>query len=207
MGLFNKKIVKNFTKERYMALVRSHPRLKEERTHIYIMLILTLISLSFLGIFAINPTLTTIFELNRKLKDSEFVSDTLKIKIANLSSLNTEYEALINTWPLVAYAVPEHPEAVKLFGQLQAIAEISNTTITDLRSSSLDLPKSNSKKTIIPKSDSFVFNVTAKGSKDNLTQFANLVLNFDRIIRLESISYNNESQESITIQGRVFFTL
>lgn len=188
-------------------MVKSHPILKEERTQVYIMLILTLVSLSFLGIFAINPTLTTIFELNRKLADSEFVSSTLKVKIANLSSLNAQYDALLNTWPLVGKAVPENPEVVRLLGQLQAIAKTSNVTLTDLRSSSLDLPKSQAKKTTLPKSESFVFTVIAKGDKDNLMRFASLVFNFDRVVALESISYNNESEESLTIQGRVFYIL
>lgn len=207
MGLFSKQTFKDFTKERYMMMVKSHPILKEERTQVYIMLILTLVSLSFLGIFAINPTLTTIFELNRKLADSEFVSSTLKVKIANLSSLNAQYDALLNTWPLVGKAVTENPEAVRLLGQLQAIAKTSNVTLTDLRSSSLDLPKSQAKKTTLPKSESFVFTVIAKGDKDNLMRFASLVFNFDRVVALESISYNNESEESLTIQGRVFYIL
>lgn len=207
MGLFNKQILKDFTKERYMAIVKSHPNLQEERAQIYTMLILTLVSLSFLGIFAINPTLTTIFELNRKLDDSEFVSDSLKAKIANLSSLNTEFDALTNTWPLVENAVPENPEAARLLGQLQAIAKTSNVTLTDMRSSSLDLPKSQVKKTTLPKSDSFVFSITAKGDKDSLIRFADLVLSFDRVVTLESISYSNEAEESLTVKGRVFFTL
>jgi len=207
MALFNRYILKDFTKERYLALARSYPKLSEERTQIYIMLILTFISLSFLGMFAINPTLTTIVELNKKLSDSEFVSNALKTKIDNLSSLNTQYEALANTWPIVNLAAPNTPEAVMLLGQMQAIAKESNVQLIDLGASTVELSKPATKKTLLPKAVSFAFFVTAIGEKNNLIQFTKLVANFDRVVALESISYSNEEEESVNITGRVFFTL
>ncbi len=207
MGIFNRFVVKNFTKERYMSLVRSHPRLTEERTQIYLILIMTFLSLSFLGLFAISPTLTTIVELNRKLADSEFVNTNLKTKLSNLSSLNTQYEALANTWPVVDNAVSDNPKNVQVVGQFQTIAKESQVTITDIETFTVELSKNIEKKPIIPKAAYYVFTITAIGEKNNLLPFVKSVINFDRVVQIESISYANEETQSVTIRGRLFFTL
>lgn len=207
MRLLNKNIVRNFTKERYMSIVRSHPRLTEERTQMYMMLILTFLALSFLGIFAINPTLTTMVELNRKLQDSEFIHTSLTKKIDNLSSLNTQYDTFSNTWPVVSDAVPDDHQAAKLLGQIQTAANNSGILITDLQTFTSEILKNPQRMSIIPKQSSFAFSVTAEGQKENLMNFVDLVSNFNRVVALEEINYTNLENESITVKGRVFFTL
>jgi Tfp pilus assembly protein PilO len=206
MALFNRFIIKDFTKERYLALVREHPRLGEEKVHIYIMLSLTFAALSFLGMFAINPTLTTIVELNKKLSDSEFVNQALKTKISNLSSLNTQYEALMNTWPIVDAAVPNDPRVVAVLGQIQAIAKVSNVQLSVIQSFEVELTNNIIRKSALPKEASYVFTITAEGSKENLLQFVKTVSGFDRIVAIEAINYSNEEKQSVTIRARTFFS-
>lgn len=206
MSLFNKSTVKNFTKERYMSIVRSHPKLTEEKAQMYIMLFLTFLSLSFLGIFAINPTLTTIAELKRKLEDSEFINESLTKKVSNLSSLNTQYDNLSGVWSIVSDAVPNNPQAVKLLGQIQSIANESGVSITDLQSATVEISKVSRKKPI-PKQSSFEFTVSAEGQKENLASFVNIMANFNRLVAIEEINYTNIENEAVTIKGRVFFTI
>lgn len=204
MALFNKFVLKDFTKERYLALANAYPRLKEEKTQIYLMLSLTFISLSFLGIFAINPTLTTIVELNKKLDDSIFVSHSLETKIENLSSLNTQYEYLSDTWPLVNRAIPGTPQVVPVLGQIQTIAKNNNVTLTDLQSYQVDLTKNIIQSKYI-KAASFVFSATVTGPRDNLLQFVKAISRFDRVIAIESINFLNEGSQSVTIRAQAFF--
>ena len=207
MAIFHRFIIKDFTKERYLSLVRAHPVLSEERTQIYLMLIITFLSLSFLGLFAINPTLTTIVELNRKLSDSEFINTSLKTKIANLSSLNAQYEALTNTWPIVENAVPNDPRVAMILAQIQAIAKDSKVTLRELQSLTVEIPHFTNKKSILPKEASYVFTVTAQGSKEQLILFVKTLSGFDRITAIETINYANEEIESVTVRGQIFFTL
>lgn len=190
-----------------MSLVRAHPRLTDEWTQVYIMLTLTFLTLSFLGIFAINPTLTTMVELNRKLKDSEYVQESLKTKIANLSSLNTEYQALDNIWPVVDRAVPNEPEAVTVFAQIQAIAKNSGVNVKELQTFTVELDNLYVKKKLFPQESSYIFTVTAVGIKNNLIQFVKQIASFDRIVAIEAINYANENPESVTVRGRIFFVL
>ena len=207
MPVFNKFVIKDFTKERYLSLVRAHPKLGEEKTQIYLMLILTFLSLSFLGIFAINPTLTTIVELNRKLEDSKFVNEALKTKTANLSSLTTQYQALNNTWPIVNAAVPSNPQVTVLIGQLKTLAQDNNVQLVDLQSYEVELANSLTKENPFPKQASYVLSMTAEGTDQSLLAFTKAVSNFNRVLTVEEINFTNEEKLSVTIRARAFFIL
>lgn len=68
----NKDLLKN-TKIKYLQLL---PNLKGEKTQKFTTLILTFFALSFFGLLAINPTISTISELNKELEDNKFVDQS-----------------------------------------------------------------------------------------------------------------------------------
>ncbi len=203
MALFRKTFIKDFTKERYMALVRAYPRIKEEKTQRYIMLILTFLSLSFLGIFAISPTLNTIAELNKKLEDSEFVNNALKSKLNNLSSLNSQYESMASGLSAVHAVVPDTPHVPKLLAQVQSVAKDTGVAITNLQSYQVDLTKQ--KNTLQPVGTQFIFTLTAEGSLDSLLQFTKLLSTMDRAVTIESLNFTNEQKQRLTIRGSAYY--
>src|SRR3989344_8503364 len=86
------------------------PDLKKEKTQKYSSIIFSLISLSFFGLFAINPTLSTIAKLKKELSDAKFVDSELAEKIANLSSLQEKYNIVEQDIPFVLAAVPKNPQ-------------------------------------------------------------------------------------------------
>jgi Tfp pilus assembly protein PilO len=206
MAFFNHYPIKDFAKERYLELVRSHPKLAEEKTQLYIMLILTFSSMSILGAFAINPTLTTIAELNRKLSDSTYVNEALQTKVSNLSSLNSQYQLRINEWSILESAVPNDPKVVMVLGQLRTIAANSNVVITDLQSYEVEISNPDKKKPPVPRNASYIVSVTAEGNQDNLSAFVKNFASSNRISAIEEISYFNEDNESVNIRARLFFT-
>ena len=65
-------------KEKYLGFL---PDLKKEKTQKYSSIIFSLVSLSFFGIFAINPTLSTIAKLKKELSDTKFVEEQLRKNI------------------------------------------------------------------------------------------------------------------------------
>ena len=82
IGIVLKKIKNN----KYFELL---PDLKKEKTKKYSSIIFSLISLSFFGIFAINPTLSTIAKLRKELSDTKFVDEQLvKLLIFHLLRKN-----------------------------------------------------------------------------------------------------------------------
>lgn len=203
MATFKKFTMKDFSKERYLSTIRSHPIFQNEKTQIYLMLSLTFLSMSFLGIFAINPTLVTITELNKKLEDSTYANDALKTKIGNLSSLQNEYISLTNTWPLVDAAVPDDPHVIYVLGQMQAIAKETGVTVTGLQAFEVELTKGKSRN----KEASFTYSVTVQGEAQNLMQFIKTVSSFDRATTIEGIDYSNDPKTKATIRARSFFVL
>ena len=60
---------------KYREYLKLLPATKRENTKAITMLIFTFISLSVLGLFAINPTLSTIIELQKQYEESQFVHE------------------------------------------------------------------------------------------------------------------------------------
>lgn len=204
MNRSNKKMVRDFAKERYLKLVQLHPRLREEKTQKYLMLSLTFISLTFLGIFAINPTLTTITGLNKKLEDSELVSTALRTKMANLSNLNNQYQSLTNVLSVVDKAVPNMPNVTSVLAQIQIIAKDTGVKMLNIQSSKVELITANP---VSMKEKSFAFTVSIQGDMTNILQFIKVMTKFDRIITINSINYSNNEKQVVTISGKAFFLL
>jgi Tfp pilus assembly protein PilO len=167
------------------------------------MLTLTFFALSFLGTFAISPTLNTIAELNKKLADSEFVESSLKTKLDNLSSLNSQYESIAPVLPAIESAVPNPPQVPLLMAQIQKLAQDTGVTITNMQSYQVALTKE--KTSALPKGSSYIFTVTLEGSLSNLLQFVETMSTFDRVVTLESINLTNESTQRLTLRAKTFF--
>jgi hypothetical protein len=195
--------MKDFAKERYLAVVRAFPQIRQERTQIYFMLSLTFISLAFLGIFAINPTLTTIVELNKKLDDSKLANSALKTKIAHLSSLHSQYEEFTNTWPIVNAAIPDTPQVTYIVGQIQYIATATGVIVHDLEVFAVELTPQGKK---IQKEASYVISVTVAGPNQGQIQFLQALNHFNRVVSTESISFSIEDKQLLTVRLRSYFT-
>jgi len=196
--------MKDFRKARYLSLVKAYPLFKKERSQLYLLFSLTFLSLSLLGIFAFNPTITTIVELRKKLADSKFANERLKTKINNLSSLHAQYEALTNVWPVVNAAVPDEPKAAYVMGQVQAIAKATNVSIADLEVFQIELTK---KTTPLQKQkySSFTYSVTVSGSTEDQMTFLKTLSQFDRTISIESVTFSNDEKQLLTVVVRTYF--
>lgn len=194
--------MRDFAKERYLTVVQKFPILHEEKTQMYFMLSLTFLSLTFLGVFAINPTLTTITELNRKLEDSTQVQEALTTKLNNLSSLHSQYALLESSWPIVDAAVPNNPQIIYTIAQLQALAKQHGVVLIDLQTHPVQL---NSTNTTELKNLSVSLDFTAQGSRDNLLQYLSAISSFDRLLTIDTVSLAQTAQPSLSIEAAVHY--
>lgn len=190
-------------KNRYFELL---PDLKKEKTRKYSSIIFSLISLSFFGIFAINPTLSTIAKLKKELSDMKFVDQQLEKKIDNLSSLQEKYNIIEKDIPIVLAAVPENPQVPLLMGQIQAVAKEAGAEIINLQSFEVDVPgSSNNQK----KYSSFSFSTSVQGSYENLTNFISILSGMGRVISLDTLSINRQGNQpgilELNIKGTAYF--
>lgn len=178
------KFPKNISKlkdNKYIALL---PDFKKEKAQKVSSIVFSLLALSFFGLFAIEPTLSTIAKLKKDLSDSKYVNEKLLEKISNLSSLQTSYNLLQNDIPIVLAAIPQNPQLPTLMGQIQSLAKQKNVTIGNLQS--YEVEAANAKN---PNKDSYSFSfvITGKGSYADIVNFLSSLTNMQRVITIDEL--------------------
>ncbi len=181
------------------------PHFKEQKAQAFLNLILTLITFTFFGIFAISPTLSTISQLQKQLADSKFADQKLQEKIANLSSLQTSYNLLTNDIPIVLSALPENPTVPLLFAYVNATAQESHVIIDKVQSLQVELNKPKEQES---QYSSFKFSIIAEGSYQDIMNFLSSLTNFNRIVSIDNIALTKAAKtgvQQITINGIAYF--
>lgn len=199
-----KNYFENLTVKRYREYLKLLPDMQKENTRIITTLILTFTAMSFFGIFAINPTLSTIITLKKQLSDSILVNEKLATKLNNLSSLQQQYTTLSSDLPVVFDAIPKNPEAPSLMGQITSLSEEKKVQLTSLSVSEVQLtggstPQNNS---------SYAFSLQAEGSYDDLINFTKSLTQINRIININSLSVVKDAKPNILnleLTGRGYF--
>ncbi len=204
MALQNK-IFRNIKILKGSSLFESLSQFGEERTRKLTTLSFSLITLSIFGIFAINPTLSTIAGLRRELDDKKFVDQRLQEKITNLSTLYQKYAEVQNDIPIITAAVPKTPEVPTLVAIVQAVGKDSNINVTSIQTFQVEAVSQleNSKNT------TFSFSVSSEGAYQDLLRFTKSLSNSQRIISLDNISINRKTGNTgllqLDLRGSAYF--
>jgi len=169
----------------------------------YIYIILSLLSLSFFGLFAIGPTLSTISALNKEYADEQNVLRELQEKNSNLRSLNAQYLQIQSNLSLVTNAIPDSPNVSQLTRQVEVLATKNNLVLQKLDTGLLELyPAKNSNTSIF----SFMFSTTVRGSEKDINNFIAEIISIDRIIGIERLSTGRQQDDfTAAITGKAFF--
>jgi Tfp pilus assembly protein PilO len=200
-----KSIFNNLYTSKYFSNL---PDFKEKRTQAYITIALTLVALSFFGLFAITPTISTIANLQKQKEDNTFVEEKLDQKKANLIALSNAYTSIEPNLPYVFSALPKTPDIPNFTGQLYALSKDTSVGISRIQTYQVELTKSSEG---IQQFSSFSFNVDASGTYANLNKYLQSLTKFNRIITLDSVSINKgpdkDSGLQMIIQGKAYFKL
>lgn len=166
-------------------------------------IIFTFLALSFFGIFAISPTISTIIQLKKQLSDNKNVDMQLKQKIENLAALQTQYNTLKPDIPLIVENIPTTPAVPLLIAQIQALAVKNNITLNTLQSLEVDLTKT-SDNLKVP--SSFKFTLSASGNYVNVTAFLSSLVDFNRLISIDGVSLSQENAgiTKLTVLGEAY---
>ena len=188
---------------KYMVLIPSY---KAEKTQKFTTIFLTLIASIILGIFAINPTLSTIGNLQKQIEDDKFVESKLEEKINNLSILQEKYIPIQQDLPIIYSAVPKTTEMSLLIGQLQSIAKSSNLKIDTIQTFETDNINSPA---LYGDYSSFDFEISAQGNYQDIQTFISNLVNFQRVITLGNISLSksrdiNNAMLILNIKGTAY---
>lgn len=203
MQKLNKNIIKNLKINKYLELL---PDFKEERTRKFTTLVLTILALSFFGLFAINPTLSTIAKLKKEIEDNTFVHEQLQQKINNLSILQQKYITLQNDLPAVYATIPQKSEIPSLVGQIQSLAKTNNLSVSTLQTFEVEISDSTKKQN---KYTSFSFAISGNGTYEDISKFVSDLVKMQRIITLENLSITKKTSESnllqLSLRGSSYF--
>ena len=198
---------KEVKKDEFSKYLELMPDFKQEKTQKFTTIVLTLIASIILGLFAINPTLSTIANLQKQLDDNKFVEQKLEQKINNLSILQQKYSLIEPDLDSIKNAVPQTPETTALLGQIQAVAKESDLSIVNMQTSQVDFPP-----IIIGQQKYSAFNVSisVQGKYAQMASFINEVVNIQRIIVINTATIskntdNNAVALRLVINGTVYY--
>lgn len=203
--LTRNKNIKNFSRIKYFELVSNF---KNKQTQKFTNIILTLISVSLFGAFAINPTLTTIVKLKKELSDDEFAQNNLEEKIRNLSILQQKYVAIEDDIPYALDAIPDSPQVPYLMAQIQSVAKNANIHLSNLQNLAVELFKQN-----VPEKKyyQYSFSLSGTGSFENISAFFSKLVNMQRIVSISTFSIDKTADKTgdlrFSLQGLAYYKL
>jgi Tfp pilus assembly protein PilO len=195
------KIFAKVNKEKYGKYLDLIPDFKKEKAQKFTTIVLTIISVIILAIFAINPTLSTIANLQKQLDDAKFVTDKLQQKINNLSILQSKYNSIQADLPVIYESIPKSSQVPMLTGQIQTLAEDSNLDLVNIKSTEITKSPNNYY--------FYTFSTSAKGNYNDILVFLNKVISMQRITDISNVSIvqgpKEESPLELSLKGLVFF--
>lgn len=95
----------------------------------YSMAIFSLFAIAFFSIFAIKPTLTSFFELQRQIADAKTLDAALTSKIRSLLRAQEEYYRVREDLVMIDQALPVEPEFSSLLQKIEQITSDEETPI------------------------------------------------------------------------------
>ncbi len=196
----------NLTPAQYKEYLKLLPDLKDEKSQLYAMLGFTLVAMSFFGIFAINPTLSTIAELKRQLSDLHFVYEKLVTKTQNLSTLQQKYQYLSGDLPVIIDAMPMKPEVPKFVAQINALIAESNLETRTLQTYGVEITPN--KKVPEKQALSYVFSLEAEGTYEEMLIFVQKITRFNRLVTIDMLTIAKDEKRDVLIlnlRGREYF--
>lgn len=200
-----KSYFENLSAAKYREYLKLLPSIEKENTRIFVTLALTFGALIFFGIFAINPTLTTIAELQKELEDNIAVEQQLRTKLENLSSLQSQFTQIEPDLKYLYSAVPKTAEAPLLSAQISALAQKQRLNVTSYRVAEVQLLSQN---VTSAKTTSFIFTIQAEGTYEDMIAFSSSLAQLDRIVTVESMSIGRDTKTNnllLTLRGRQYF--
>ncbi len=173
------------------------PDFKERKIQGITTIILTLVAISFFGLFAISPTLSTISQLQKEIEDNIFIYDRMEKKISDLSLLQKKYADLQNDLPTIYSAIPKLPEAALLLAQIQDVASQTDVSVSRLQSEQIELvnaqPTTNTALPDNKQYSSYNFAITVVGTPTAISNFIISLVNFDRIVIIDRAAINRKT--------------
>lgn len=150
-------------------------------------LILSLLTAAFFGFFAIKPSVSTIGELVKEIKDKRMASEKLEQKINALSIAQREYARVQPDLSRIYAVLPNKSDFPRLAKQIEYLAFKNNLLLLNLRIQGTSL-FGEEKKELVP----LAFDLSIGGEYSNLKGFLEELEKLDRIVVIESSGFSKK---------------
>jgi len=192
--------IKNIKKE-FADLIRKQGK---QKVITYLYVIFSLFAVTIFGVFAINPTFSTISELHKEKEDAQLTLEKLETKNQSLQRLNGEYQQIEGRLDSVYAAIPASAKIPELTRKIEVLANRNNLAIESLNTGAIEIfPANRSTSPLF----SYTITVSVLGVEADINSFLQDVINFDRILSIERVTSGKAERDlfSATITGRAFF--
>ncbi len=170
----------------------------------YLYIIFSFIALSFFGLFAIGPTITTIADLNKQYDEKKAALKQLEDKNAALKSLSAQYVDIQQDLTIIDNAIPESPKIGELTRQIEQLTIQNGLVMQKLDTGLMELyPAKNINSPIF----AYTFSVGVTGTEQDINRFIADVINMERIIGIDKLTTGKKLDNvySASITGKAFF--
>ena len=167
------------------------PLLTKPKNRAYTTTILSFLVISLFLWYAIRPTVQTILELRREIRDDTDVNQQMESKISSLVEAQAVYQDSSNRLPLLPQALPKNPEMVALLLSLQNIAASANATISGVEVNAVPLEISEATGPGKPLPTDVVSNpvtISVEGKYADIKNFLDSLMNMRRIVTVKDYS-------------------
>ncbi|MEK7550603.1 MAG: hypothetical protein AAB535_02360 [Patescibacteria group bacterium] len=184
----------------------------------FLEVILSLITITIFGLFALKPTALTIISLVKEVNEKEKTISLLDQKIANLDTASSLYSENSGVIPLVDLAVPNQPQPEIFVGQIQAVASKNAVQVLGVSVGEIILlgkddqakKKEAGLKPLSTGSKEMTVSISISGNYQGIISTARDLENLRRPIKIDAFGINTTTSESgniivAIISGRLPF--
>lgn len=181
---------------KYYQTIR--PILETPKNRLYTATILSFLTVSLFGWYAIRPTITTILSLRREIQDKTKINQQMDEKIAALIDAQTLYENISDQLPYLMSAIPQRVHIDEVMQSIDTLRFTHNLSVTSIETSKVPLAQDSR---LLSKVDSF-YQTTIKiiftGPYPSVLAMINDLTRLSRIVTLEDVTLDRNEGDELT---------
>ncbi len=175
----------------YVGIAKKGPSKKAEM----IFTGLTFIVAVLLIVFAISPTITTVTDINKEIKEKEGITQALELKIKALNELDNQYNENKETFKDISLIFPTSQNFSLFLANIDAIVTRNNFILTSIGFSEYKETTKDEDSLSISSLTPFSVRLSVKGSRMNLISFLKDLESLPMYPVVESINYSSDVDE------------
>ena len=161
----------------------------------FLEIILSLVTISFFGIFALRPTFLTISTLLKEINSKKDTVAKMDTKIKNLQTAQNILNQESLRIPIVELSIPILPQPQTFVHQIEGSASIAQVQILGIRIDETLLKGA----ALIDDQSMMGFSVSATGSFQNLFSFLKNLENLRNPIKIDVLGISLTKQEMVNV--------